>query len=243
MDSTRLPGKVLLEAVGRPMLGLMIERLKKVNNVSDIIVATTTKEIDNQICDLAIKEGVGCYRGSENDVMGRVLDCALHNDTEIIVEITGDNPLSDPFIVSNMINKYIEIENEIDFLSTDIGYYNECFPVNFPLGISVKIFPTKLLFDVSMKTDNPVDREHVVNYILNNTDQYRVYNYKAEKEYSRPEMRFTMDYMEDYVLIKKVFENFENNEFTGLDVIDFLDRNPRISDINKNCIQSKYTYE
>lgn len=243
MDSTRLPGKVLLEAAGKPMLSLMIDRLREVNNISEIIVATTTKEIDNKINDLAIKENVSCFRGSENDVLGRVLDCALHYGTEVIVEITGDNPLSDPSVVTSMINKYLEMADEIDFLSNDVGCYNKIVPISFPLGINVKIFPTDILVDVSKKTDDPVDREHVVNYILNNLDQYMVHNYKAEGKYCRPDLRFTMDYLEDYILIKKVFENFEDNRFTGIDVIDFLDSNPEIKDINKKCIQNKYSYK
>jgi len=245
MSSSRLPGKTLLEAVGKPMLGLMIERLKDVDNISNIIVATTVNKLDDKIERLAGRENVLCYRGSESDVLGRVLESASTFGTDIIVEITGDNPLSDPVLISNMVDKFLKLSNDIDFLSNDIGCYNDNIPVSFPLGLNVKIFKKSLLEEVARKTNNPVDREHVVNYILKNMEQYKVYNYTANGIYCRPELRFTMDYEEDYILIKKVFEGLynKNSKFTTSDIIHFLDLNPSIKALNSDCIQNKYAYK
>jgi spore coat polysaccharide biosynthesis protein SpsF len=242
MDSTRLPGKVLLPIVGKPVLGLMVERLKRVSNISEIIIATTTKEVDNKIVELAHDNGVRCYRGSESDVLGRVLESAIYFDTDVIVEVTGDNPLSDPILIESMIDKFIKLGDSVDFISNDVGCYNNSVKIEFPLGLNVKIFKTSVLSEVESKAKSPVDREHVVNYILKNMDKYRVYNYKPQGFYCRPDLRFTMDYKEDYILIKEVYKalyNFNNN-FTSCEIIDFLDANPIIKNGNIDCVQNRY---
>lgn len=244
MDSTRLPGKVLLPIVGKPVLELMVERLKRVNNISDIIIATTTKEIDNKIEKLANDNGVCCYRGSEDDVLGRVLESAKYFNTDIIVEVTGDNPLSDPILIESMINKFIELGDSVDFLSNDVGCYNDSVKIGFPLGLNVKIFKTSVLDDVESRTKNPVDREHVVNYILKNMSKYRVHSYEPQGYYHRPDLRFTMDYKEDYILIKNVYEELyrRDKNFTSDEIITFLDDNPAIKSGNIHCVQNSYHY-
>ena len=240
MNSTRLPGKTCLTAIGKPVLGLLIDRLKNVNNIRNIIIATTTNDSDDQIELIADNEGVCCFRGSENDVLGRVLACAQYFETDVIVEVTGDNPLSDPTIISDMVNTFLEHDNSIDFLSNDIGCYNDSVPIRFPLGINVKIFRTSLLSTVSKLTSSPSDREHVVNYILKNMSDYRIYDYEPLEIYYRPDLRFTMDYKEDYLLIKKVFEHFNGVSFSGIDVIEYLDLNPDVKKINFDCQQNTY---
>jgi spore coat polysaccharide biosynthesis protein SpsF (cytidylyltransferase family) len=99
MTSTRLPGKALKEAVGKPMLELMIERLRRAPSLDGIVVATTTNATDDAVEALARRLGVGVWRGSENDVLQRVLDAATHYNIDVIVETTGDCPLIDPAVV------------------------------------------------------------------------------------------------------------------------------------------------
>ena len=242
MTSTRLPGKVLLPIVEKPALELMIERLRRVTNASEIIVATTTNKSDDKIVELAHKNNVQCYRGSEDDVLKRVLESAQLFNTDVIVEITGDNPLADPVLIDNMINKFVKLKDTVDFMSNDVGCYNDNVKFEFPLGLNVKIFKTSVLNSVETKAKRSVDREHVVNYILKNMDQYRVYNYTPSGYYARPDLRFTMDYHEDYFLIKQVYEGLYkcNKNFTSADIIEFLDRNPEVKNINIDCVQNRY---
>ena len=245
MDSTRLPGKVMLPAVGKPMLKLMIERLKNVDCASNIIIATTTKPIDDQIVKLVAEEGVLCYRGSEDDVLGRVLESAIYYGTDLIVEVTGDNPLSDPHVIAMVVDKYMELDKEIDFVSNDVGCYNDTALLTFPLGLNVKVFKASFLSKIEKKAKNPVDREHVVNYVLKNMEMFNVYNYEAVGVCRRPELRFTMDYNEDYLLIKRVFEQFyfDNKNFTAHDIIEFLDSNRAVKSLNEHCVQNRYGYD
>jgi len=244
LSSKRLPKKVLLKVLERPLLDLMIERLKKISFAEDIIVATTTNKNDDEIANLAKNSGVKFFRGSENDVLGRVVGAAKENKTDIIVQITGDNPLVDKEVVENIIKYYTTNQDKYDFVSNDVGIYNDTFKQEFPMGLNTKVFSSSLLSDIEKITNNPVDREHVPNYILKNYNKYRVKNFKAENKYCRPDLRFTLDYLEDFKVIKSIYENLykKNKNFTAIDIFNFLDKNPKIKKINSHRKQQKYNY-
>jgi len=244
LSSKRLPKKLMFKVLKRPLLDLMIERLKKINFVENIIIATTINKEDDEIVSLANKSGVKNFRGSENDVLGRVVGAANENKTDIIVQITGDNPLIDKEISENIIKFYISNQDKYDFVSNDVGIYSGAFKQEFPMGLNTKVFSSSLLFKVEKITNNPVDREHVVNYILKNYNKYKIYAFKGESKYCRPDLRFTLDYLEDYKVIKLIYENLyeKNNNFSAIDIFNFLDKNPNIKNINSHCTQQKYNY-
>jgi len=244
LSSKRLPKKVMLKVLNRPLLALMIERLKQINFVKNIIIATTTNKEDDAIANLAINSRVKFFRGSENDVLGRVAHAVTENMTDIVVQITGDTPLVDKKITESIIEFYISNQNKYDFVSNDVGVYNKAFKQEFPLGLSTKVFDSSLLLEIEKTTNNPIDREHVVNYILKNHKKYKIYNFKAEKKYCRPDLRLTLDYLEDYKLIKSIYENLykKNNNFSAIDIFNFLDKNPNIKKLNSRCKQQKYNY-
>jgi len=243
MSSSRLPGKTMMKVLGRPNIELMIERLRKANYIDDIIVATTLNSSDDVIVDLCNKKQISFYRGSENDVLGRVLQAAKCFATDIIVEITGDNPLADPVLVDKMVEKFLQVD-EIDYLSNDFGAYIESYPVLIPFGLNIKIFTRNVLSGIEKITSHPTDREHVVNYILQNMKKFKTMEYKIEKEYQRPEFRFTMDYPEDFQVIKSVYENLypQDKNFSTQDIFKYFDSNKDVASLNSKCIQSTYKY-
>jgi spore coat polysaccharide biosynthesis protein SpsF len=243
-NSIRLPGKVLKKVCNKTLLELMIERLKRIKVVKDIIIATTNLKKDNEIVAIAKKSNVKFFRGSEDDVLGRVLYAAKKFKTEVIVEITGDTPLIDPEISDSIIKFFLKKKNQFDYVANDLGFHNRKYKMKSPLGLSVKVFSTKLLERINKMTSNSVDREHVANYIVKNPKKFKLYNYKVSKKISRPDLRFTLDYVEDLLVIKKIYENlyYKNPLFKSHDIINFLDKNPRIKNLNKNCIQQSYIY-
>jgi len=243
MTSSRLPGKILLEAVNKPLLELMIERLRKIKIVDNVIIATTSNTNDDIIVSLCERLNVPFFRGSENDVLGRVVETAQKFKTDIIVEITSDNPLVDPALTEKVIAEFLRKSDQFDFLSNDMGCYSNNYKITYPLGLcNTKVFKTSLLEEVARSTNKKVDREHVVNYIINNPKKYRLFNIEAENEYRRSDIRLTLDYLEDYKVIKKVFENLYPfyPDFSAKDILDFLDAFPDVKDLNKNCIQERY---
>lgn len=216
MTSSRLPGKVLMETAGKPMLEHMIARLRRVPQLDDIIVATTVNETDDPVAELANQLGVGCFRGSEHDVLDRVLQAAQTHNVDIIVETTGDCPLIDPAIVSQTIAFYAA--NEADYVS------NALAPRSYPVGMDTQVFATDILADVAGRTSEPDDREHVSLFIYSNPDLYRVAALHAPPHHHGPDIRLTLDTPDDLILIREVFEALypEKPDFDLSDMLNYL---------------------
>ena len=225
MTSRRLPGKVLLQVMGKPMLELMIERLSKARTLDGIIIATTVNATDDPVVELAQQLGIRYHRGSEHDVLSRVIGAATEHDIDIIVEIPGDCPLIDPLYVDLCVNEYIK--NEPDYVSSALSN-------SFPHGTEAQVFSTKTLQDVASRTNDPVDREHVSLYMYNNPHIYSIQSIVASEEVAKNEIHLTLDEQKDYELISTIFEHFypENKEFTLIDILSYLDSTPGLLDIN-----------
>ncbi|MCX6723791.1 MAG: glycosyltransferase family protein [Candidatus Staskawiczbacteria bacterium] len=230
MTSTRLPGKVLMPVLGEPCLYRMIERLRKSKHSDDIIVATTVNKTDDCIVELCEKIGCRYYRGSEDDVLRRVLEAAKLHKADLIVEIPGDNICIDWRHVDYTIK---------DFFSDQHDFASNCIERSFPMGFDVKIFPTSVLEEVERTTKNPKDREHVSLYIYMHPEKYRLKNWKAGGKMFWPELQITLDTQEDYELISKIYENLysKNTDFSAEDVVDLLRENPELMKINKHIIR------
>ncbi len=225
MTSTRLPGKVLAPCLGQPMLELMIERVRRVPSLDGIIIATTTNRPDDPIAELAARLGLDCWRGSEEDVLSRVLEAAQAYEVDIIVELTGDCPLMDPTIVERVIQEYRR---------AGVDYVSNILTRSYPIGMDTEVFATAVLEDVARRTGDPVDHEHVSVYIYQHPEIYTLRNVAAPPQYERPQLRLTLDTPEDLQVIRSVFEDLhpENPEFSLADVLALLDQRPEISAIN-----------
>lgn len=227
VNSSRLPGKVLREAVGKPMLELMIERLRRCRLADDIIVATTENTSDLEIADLCERLKVSCFRGSENDVLGRVLGAALANGVNTIVEIPGDCPLIDPEYVDLCICRY---------RATGADYVSSVLSRTFPHGTEAQVFSTSILQDASSRTDDPWDREHVTPYIYGNPDRYLIEAVEAPAEVACPEIHLTLDEIDDYRLINEIFETLytDNPNFGLIEILALLRDRPSLAAMNTN---------
>lgn len=235
MTSTRLPGKSMKPILDKPMLELLIERVKNCKKLDAIIVATTENATDDTIEELSKKMSVNCFRGSENDVLDRVLKAAKSLKADIIVELWGDSPLIDPVIIDKTVEYYLK--NNYDCVGTILPNFKR----TFPLGLSVLIFPTRILDEVDKITQNPDDRENVSNYIYEHPEKYKIGIMPCPDEINFPDLRFTVDEESDFELVKKVFENLypSNNNFTTADIIKFLNSNPQVRSLNKHVVQRR----
>lgn len=232
MGSTRLPGKTLKKIMGKPMLELLIERVKKAKLIDEIVVATSENPKDDVIEVLAARLKVGCFRGSEDDVLDRVLKAAKVYGADHIVELWGDCPLIDPEIIDAMIKYYLD--NDFDCVGTSLDK-------TFPWGISALIFPTRILEKISQITQDPVDRENVSNYIYEHPDRYKMGHLPCPPGLNHPEIRLTVDELADFELVKTIFERLTpvNQDFKTIDIIKFLESNPEIKNINIHVKQKK----
>lgn len=225
MTSTRLPGKVLRRSVGKPFLELMIERLKRVPSLDGIVVATTVNAADDPVEELAGRLGVGCHRGSEEDVLGRVLEAARAHAVDVIVETTGDCPLIDPEIVERTIRTYRD---------SGVDYVSNFLHRDYPIGMETQVFSTAVLADVAARTDDPRDREHVSLYIYSHPELYSLKDVTASAELTDPDLRLTLDTPDDFALLDEVFRSLYpgNPRFSLADVLALLQARPELRTLN-----------
>jgi len=230
MTSSRLPGKVLLPAAGKPMLYHLLRRLRAVNSINEIVLATTTNSTDDLLIDFAKKNGVKWFRGSEEDVMTRVIDAAESVDAHLIVEITGDCPIIDPEIVEQTIRM---------FHAHHVDYVSNAHIRSFPDGMDTQVFLLETLKRSALMTNDKLDHEHVTLHIRNHTELFKQIHLVAPPGLHWPDLGLTLDEPADYELLTKIIEYFEPIDplFSCSDVIGFLHKNPELLAINKSVVR------
>ena len=196
-SSIRFPGKVLKKYKNKTLLEILIQRLKKSEQIDKVIVACSTNKLDKNILDECKRLNVFCYRGSEKDVLDRFYKVSKFFNAKNIVRITADCPLIDPEIVDKVIKKY--------YLSK-ADYGTNIMPATYPDGLDIEIFNFKSLKESWIKTKGKAFfREHVTTYIRNNK-KYKKINYKYKKNYSH--LRLTLDDKRDFEVLIKIFKEF-----------------------------------
>lgn len=235
MASTRLPGKIMLPFVGKPDLEMMIERLKRSKTLDDIVVATTMNKQDDVIVNLCRSLKIPFYRGSEEDVLGRLTAAAASVNADIIVETTSDCPVIDWRHVDHLVSL---------FFSGNYDYVSNIIVRSFPIGFDTQVFPFSVLQKVENIAKEHTYREHPSFYIYTHPMEFRLKNWKARGKMFWPDLRVTLDTKEDYQLLCEVFGHFypENPDFSANDVVDFLRLHPEVVAINAQ-VKKKNPYE
>jgi len=227
MTSSRLPGKVLLPANGKPMLGHLVNRLKRVKSIQEIVLATTANQADDCLVEFAQQESIYYFRGSEEDVMQRVIGAAESVKADVIVEITGDCPIVDPLLIEQTIQTFLN--NSVDYLSN--GYIP-----SYPHGTSdCRLFRLETLKCSAEMTDDSLDHEHVTTHICNHPELFSRFFLIGPPDLCWPELHLILDEQMDYVLLKKVIEHFgDANPYFGCrEVIELLRSEPDWVAINQ----------
>ena len=227
MNSKRLRGKVLLKLQNKPVLNHIIDRVKQSKYIDSVIVATTYKPEDLKIVKLCKKLSIKYYRGKVNDVLSRYYYVGKKYSADAILRVTADCPLIDPKIIDKICRGFIN--NNFDSYGL-IG--------NFPDGLDCTVYKFASLKKAYLYATKKSDREHVGTYIDNNPKKFRVGGLKLfnKKKY----YRWTLDQKEDYIFIKKIYENLYNNKiFYTNDVLNFIKNNPKIESINSTIIRNE----
>lgn len=228
MTSSRLPGKVLRPFLGRPALAVLIERLRRARTLDGIVVATTTNASDDLVVALARRERVLFHRGSEHDVLGRVLGAARENAADVIVEITGDCPLLDPALLDLCVEHYRT--GRSDFVANTVPES----PSAYPVGMDVRVFSTALLAALDVKAKSPRDREHVSLHFWEHPAEYRLGFVAAPSELRWPGLHIVLDEPSDYEMLTAVFEALQPKcpEFGLTEILAYLRTRPDLVERN-----------
>jgi len=219
--SIRLPNKVMKLVCNKPIIEILLKRLSLAQELSEIIVATTTGEEDDPL-DVLIKGlGYQCYRGSRNDLLDRYLQAAKKSNADIIVRITGDCPLVDPQMVDEMVRSFKQLR--VDYLSNN-------YPPTYPDGLDIEIFSMNVLNRASIETLEPYDREHVTPYFRNSNKFSSSCNSFSE-DFSK--YRWTLDELRDLEVVRNVYEYFHPRiDFSWIEVMDLQSAKPHLFSAN-----------
>ncbi len=229
MSASRLPGKVLMDVAGQPALERLVRRLSLAESVDAIVLATTTNPADDALADWAAARGLPYYRGSEDDVLARVVEAHRMMDSDVIVEVCGDTPLLDPAVIDLAVRR---------FLDGDVDVVSNTSNLTWPQGIDAQVFRFDALDQVSRTQHDPAVREHVSLYFYEHPGIYRIHHLAAPGDETAPDLRLQLDYQEDLDLIRAVYERLEprhGDAFGVRDVLGLLAAEPALAEINRHC--------
>ena len=228
MSSSRLPGKVLKDLVGRPMLGRQIDRLRRCRTIDRLVIATSVDQSDAAISAFAAAEGIGCHRGPLNDVLGRYAETAdKFGPADHVVRLTADCPLTDPQVIDDVIA--LHLRERADYTSNSVER-------TFPKGLDVEVMTQAALMRAHAEADTPSHREHVTMYIYRNPELFRIVQHRQHPD--RSALRWTVDYPQDFAMVEQVYRLLlpEATEFGQAEILACLAEHPGIAAMNEGLV-------
>lgn len=230
MGSSRLPGKILKEIVGKPMLWHVVNRLKACKFVHNIVVATTTSGSDNIVKEFCMKNSFEIFSGSENDVLDRYYQAAIVYGADAVVRITADCPLIDPSVSDRVISEYLNNQGEIDGSSNTINR-------TYPRGLDTEVFSFASLTNIWKEAKKDYQREHVTIYAYEHPKKFKLIG--VENDIDLSNLRFTVDEEPDLLFIKNIYERLYSKKkiFLIEDVLQLINKEPNLIAINRHVKQ------
>lgn len=226
VGSTRLPGKILKPLGNVDVLTYDVERCKQIKGISEVIVATSTLPQDDAIEKWCMQHGVKCFRGSEEDVLDRYVQCAKLYNPDYVMRVTSDCPFVDYEMANEMVELMEKEQKDIVLLEGKL-----------PRGLAVEIISFESLLRIHEVGQEPRHREHVTYYAYEFKEQFESVTYHVPKNRIAPELRITLDTEEDYALIRAVADYFNNPLVSSADVIQYLKDTPEVAKLNAHIQQ------
>ena len=233
MGSSRFPGKVLQDLAGHPMLWHVVHRVRGATTIDKVVIATTDRVVDDPIAEFCELEGIGCFRGNEQDVLDRFYRAAKANDADVVVRITADCPLIDPAVIDKVVAR---------FAQGNCDYVCNTVPYTYPDGLDTEVFSFSVLEEAWHQASKPSEREHVTPYLR--TGKFRTANVQSETPVSPDKYRWTVDHPADLEFVRKVYAAFSQNaDFGFRDVFDLLKERPDLATIQAETITNEGYYK
>lgn len=227
MTSSRLPGKILLEAGGKTMLQHHIDRLTPLHH--PIIIATTKNASDDAVAVFAHITGLACYRGNEHDVLSRFFEANEHYPADIIVRVTSDCPLIDAQLIQQGINMYVA-------LNDNRCYVSNCFPRTYARGFDFEIFSAAMLREAQLQATSQHDREHVTPFMR---EHHSAFMHTIAQPANHGALRITLDTPEDFRLLTLLIDTTSALQMNYQDIEKTLLDHPEWIAINAHIEQKK----
>lgn len=233
MGSTRLPGKVMFQLGGKPVLRWTYDALRKAQGIDEVVIATSTLPTDDPIAQYCAVNNINCFRGSESDVLKRFYECAVAYGAQVILRLTCDCPFLDSHVVSEVIR-----------LRTikEASYASNIEPPTYPDGLDVECFTFDALFAAHNESTRLSDRDCLTQFIVRNRDRFPAVNLTCSIPGLRDE-RWVLDTVEDYKFCHEVSSYLGGSPPSYLEVLRILDIFPKLRDINRAGIRNERFYE
>lgn len=221
MASTRLPGKVLADVAGRPMLHFVVTRAQRAKNLDQVVVATSTEASDDLIAEFCATERIAVFRGNESDVLDRYRNAAERFAAGVVVRLTADCPLLD----AEVIDKTVDF-----FRRGDFDYASNTIEPTYPDGLDTEVFTRAALETAWRDARLKSEREHVTPYIHKNPEMFRLGIARHTTDLSGA--RWTVDEPQDLEFVRAVYAHFGRTDFGMMEIIEMLTAQPQLSRIN-----------
>lgn len=236
MASSRLPGKVLLEISGRPMLSWVIGRVRLSQLVDEVVVATTHDPGDDAIVDFCSQQGVKSFRGSHHDVLDRYYQAAKANLADVVVRVTADCPVIDPQVIDLTITRFLQAK--VDFAANRLP---PPWKRTYPIGLDTEVCTFAALERAWKEATESFEREHVMPYFYDQDGRFRILLVDHDPDYGY--LRWTVDTPQDLELLQKITDFFGDRlDFNWLEIVRLVEENPSLAEINAS-VRAKNTRE
>jgi spore coat polysaccharide biosynthesis protein SpsF len=230
MGSTRLPGKIMKEILGKPVILWDLDRISLSKLIDKIVVAIPYGKENDVIVDTIKKynDKIVTARGSEDDVLDRYYQAAVQTNADVVVRITSDCPLIDHAVIDYVIEQ---------FLDNDCDYCSNSLTRTYPRGLDVEVFSFISLKNAWLEAQMDYEREHVTPYIIENPDKFKLH--QVVNDFNLSHLRWTLDTNEDFYFISAVYKKIypKKKSFLMDDILELLDMEPELNDINRHIEQ------
>jgi spore coat polysaccharide biosynthesis protein SpsF len=227
MGSTRLHGKVLKDIEGETMLARVVSRLRRSRLIDEVLVATTDQKPDDAIVEECRKCPVPVSRGDQDDVLDRYFRAAQLSQAKVVVRVTSDCPLIDPEVADKTIKAFLEVRPD---------YASNILVRTYPRGLDTEVMSFATLERAWQEARQPYEREHVTPRIFEHPSEFKLLSVTGNADYSG--YRWTVDTPEDLEFVRSIYARLKDKPaFVWRDVLDVLDREPRLLELNRSIVQ------
>jgi spore coat polysaccharide biosynthesis protein SpsF len=231
MGANRLPGKVLKDIAGKPMLDWVVGRARLAKQIDEVVVATTTEVSDDAIVEFCTASRIQFFRGNLFDVLDRYYQAAKHFKANVVVRLTADCPLLDPALIDATIDEFQN--KKLDFAANRLP---PPWKRTYPVGLDVEVCSFAALERAWKEAKEPFEREHVMPYLYDQEGRFKISVLNTEREYS--DQRWTVDTPEDLELMRKVYEHFKDiKKFGWKKVLKYFEQHTELAKINASVNQ------
>lgn len=225
MGSSRLPGKVLADLAGQPVLAWVVARARRTAGIDEVVVATSTNAEDDAIASWCAAAGIRCIRGSQFDVLDRFHQAATEVGAEVIVRLTGDCPFIDPDMLAANLSEFLRAQPPLDFAANRLPTER-----TIPIGLDAEFCTMAALQTAWSEAKQPHQREHVMPYFYENPQRFRILHIRHQPSYGS--LRWTVDTPEDLELARQIAAEFPDDAFAWTEILDLVQRKPELTQIN-----------